>query len=80
MPAKIRHYQVTGRKTPTANDPNPQIYRMKLFARDSVHAKSRFWYFLSKLHKMKRSTGDILALNEIKEKKPTLCSLSSVRG
>ena len=69
----MRHYQVVGRRRPDEKvGANPQIYRMKLFARDAVHAKSRFWYFLSKLRKMKRSTGDVLALNEIKEKKPTL--------
>jgi large subunit ribosomal protein L18Ae len=68
MPAKIRHYQITGRKTPTPADPSPQIYRMKIFAKSPVQAKSRFWYFLHQYRKMKKTTGDILRVNEISEK------------
>jgi large subunit ribosomal protein L18Ae len=64
----IHHYQVTGRKTPTDNNPTPQLYRMKIFAKSPVQAKSRFWYFLHQYRKMKKTTGDILAVREIKEK------------
>lgn len=42
---------------------------MRIFAVNTVVAKSRFWYFLSKYHKMKASTGEILAVNEIHEKR-----------
>lgn len=34
-------------------------------------AKSRFWYFLSKLKKIKKTNGEIVSLNTIAEKKPT---------
>ena len=78
MPAKIRHYQVTGRKTPTANDPNPQIYRMKIFAKTPVQAKSRFWYFLHQYRKMKKTTGDILRVNEITEKNPNIVKVYGI--
>lgn len=61
-----------GRHLPTDKDPNPQIYRMKLWARDDVKAKSKFWYFLRKLRRVKKANGQILAVNEILEKRPTV--------
>jgi large subunit ribosomal protein L18Ae len=36
-------YQVVGRHLPTASDPNPTVYRMKVWAQDEVKAKSKFW-------------------------------------
>nr|CCA22335.1 60S ribosomal protein L18a putative [Albugo laibachii Nc14] len=64
----IRQYQVSGRKAPTEKEPNPPIYRMKLFAPNEVLAKSRFWYFLHQVKKMKKTTGEILDVNELREK------------
>ncbi len=46
---KFHQYQVVGRHLPTANDENPQIYRMKLWATDAVRAKSKFWCVLHHL-------------------------------
>ncbi|XP_008246226.1 PREDICTED: 60S ribosomal protein L18a-like isoform X1 [Prunus mume] len=37
---------------------------MKLWATNEVHAKSKFWYFLRKLKKVKKSNGQVLAINE----------------
>ncbi len=48
----------------------PKIYRMKIFAPNTVVARSRFWYFLSKLKKIKRANGEIIAVNEIFEAQP----------
>jgi hypothetical protein len=42
----VSEYQVVGRHLPTEADPNPKIYRMRIFAPNEVVAKSRFWYFL----------------------------------
>ena len=66
----MRHYQVIGRKLPNETDPSPQLYRMQIFASNEVHAKSRFWYFLHQYKKMKKTTGQILSVNEIFEKNP----------
>eukprot|EP00889_Picochlorum_renovo_P001983 jgi/Picre1/29013/NNA_004407.t1 len=66
-----RQFQIVGRHVPTEKDPNPQIYRMKMWARDEVKAKSKFWYFLRKLRRVKKANGQILAVNEIFEKNPT---------
>ena len=64
----MKLYQVVGRKAPTKTDENPPAYRMKLFARNEVMAKSRFWYFMHQMRKMKKTTGEILDVNEIVEK------------
>ena len=64
----MKLYQVVGRKAPTAADANPPAYRMKLFAPNEVVAKSRFWYFMHQMRKMKKTTGEILDVNEIVEK------------
>lgn len=40
---KYHQYQVVGRHLPTIRDPEPTIYRMKLWASDPVRAKSKFW-------------------------------------
>ncbi|CAL5330386.1 unnamed protein product [Camellia sinensis] len=45
-------------------DQHPKIYRMKLWATNEVRAKSKFWYFLRKLKKVKKSNGQMLAINE----------------
>ena len=74
----VKHYQVTGRKTPTANDPTPQLYRMKIFAKTTVQAKSRFWYFLHQYRKMKKTTGDILSVREIKEKNSNIVNVYGI--
>ena len=38
---------------------------MRLFAPNTVVAKSRFWYFLKKLRKVKKSAGEIVSLNVV---------------
>jgi len=68
MSSKLKLYQVVGRKAPNKNDENPPAYRMKLFAPNEVVAVSRFWYFMHQMRKMKRTTGEILDINEITEK------------
>lgn len=38
---------------------------MRIFAPNEVVAKSRFWYFLSKLRKVKKTNGEIVGLNVV---------------
>ncbi|GER38655.1 60S ribosomal protein L18a [Striga asiatica] len=81
---KFHQYQVVGRALPTEAEEHPKIYRMKLWATNEVRAKSKFCcilasrvlfktslYFLRKLKKVKKSNGQVLAINEIFEKNPT---------
>ncbi|KAJ5245982.1 hypothetical protein N7468_000965 [Penicillium chermesinum] len=67
---RLNEYQVIGRLLPTEANPTPKLYRMRIFAPNSVVAKSRFWYFLSQLRKIKKSNGEIVSLNVISEKRP----------
>jgi len=66
----FKEYQVIGRKLPSEKDETPRLYRMRIFAVNDVVAKSRFWYFLKKLRKVKKSAGEIVSLNIIHEKRP----------
>ncbi|KAJ4457500.1 putative 60S ribosomal protein L18a-1 [Paratrimastix pyriformis] len=68
----VRQFEITGRKLPTKDQPVGPIYRMNIFAPNSVVAKSRFNYFLSHLKKVKRSHCEILEVKEYFERKPTL--------
>jgi hypothetical protein len=42
---------------------------MRIFAPNDVVAKSRFWYFLGKLRKIKKANGEIISLNQVRRKK-----------
>jgi len=70
MVSRFTEYQVIGRRLPTAQDPTPKLFRMRIFAPNEVIAKSRFWYFLRKLHKAKKASGEIVSVNVISEAKP----------
>lgn len=59
-------YQVIGRHLPTADVPTPKLWRMRIFAPNEVVAKSRFWYFVRKLHKAKKASGEIVACNVVR--------------
>jgi large subunit ribosomal protein L18Ae len=63
--ARLREYQVIGRHLPTESNPTPKLYRMRIFAPNDVVAKSRFWYFLSQLKKVKKGNGEIVSINEV---------------
>ena len=60
---RLNEYQVIGRHLPTETQPTPKLYRMRIFAPNTVVAKSRFWYFLMKLRKVKKSNGEIITIN-----------------
>lgn len=62
---RLTEYQVIGRHLPTETNPTPKLYRMRIFAPNTVVAKSRFWYFLMKLRKVKKANGEIVSLNVV---------------
>ena len=74
LPRGQSQYQVVGRFVPNEkyDEHNPQckVYRMNLFAKNKVVARSRFWYFMSRMCPVKRANGQIIAVNEISEKSP----------
>lgn len=71
----LQQYHVVGRMVPgrggTKPDEDTAVYRMRIFAENEVIAKSRFWYFLRKLKRVKKANGEILAVNVIHEKDAT---------
>jgi len=76
---------VIGRHLPTEANPNPALYRMRIFAPNEVVAKSRFWYFLRGLKKVKKATGEIVSVNvvcglETEGRRQTTCSLFACRS
>eukprot|EP00918_Siedleckia_nematoides_P060127 GHVU01131149.1.p1 GENE.GHVU01131149.1~~GHVU01131149.1.p1 ORF type:complete len:142 (+),score=14.50 GHVU01131149.1:179-604(+) len=68
---KMTEWEIVGRAAPTKKLPEPKVYRMHLFSRNDVLAKSKFWYFMKKLNKAKRTGGEILSVKRVLEKHPT---------
>ncbi len=68
--SRFSEYQVVGRRVPTEKEPTPKLFRMRLFAVNEVVAKSRFWYFLKQVNKVKKASGEIVSINRIFEKSP----------
>merc|ERR1719150_44524 len=68
---KMHHYEIVGRAAPTPKNPVPKIFKMKLFAKNAVIARSKFWYFMKKINKAKRSGGQILRQTELFDQSPT---------
>lgn len=54
-----------GRHLPTEAQPTPTLYRMTIFAPNTSVAKSRYWYFLRGLKKVKKGTGEIVSVKEV---------------
>merc|ERR1711865_1203510 len=67
---KYKQFQIVGRKLPSESEPSPKLFRMKMWSTDAVRARSKYWYFLSMLRKVKKTNGQILAVNEIREEDP----------
>jgi large subunit ribosomal protein L18Ae len=61
----IHQFLVVGRAIPTEKDKNPKIYKMRIFAVDAVRAKSKFWYYLKKMNKVKKAIGEVLSCHEV---------------
>uniref|UniRef100_A0A8K9Y3H2 Large ribosomal subunit protein eL20 n=1 Tax=Oncorhynchus mykiss TaxID=8022 RepID=A0A8K9Y3H2_ONCMY len=66
----LREYKVVGRLLPSVKNPTPPLYRMRIFAPNHVVAKSRFWYFVSQLRKMKKANGETVYCGLVHEKTP----------
>merc|ERR1711937_915982 len=67
---ELKEYEIVGRKHPSAADPNPSVYRMQIFAPNSVAAKSRFWFFVSFYKKINKTAGEVVECREVVERHP----------
>eukprot|EP01069_Polyplicarium_translucidae_P008470 Polyplicarium_translucidae@DN3225_c0_g2_i1.p2 len=61
----MHEYSIVGRGRPTPKDLEPSIFRMQVFARNHVVAKSKFWYFMKRLNKCKRAHGEVLEVTRV---------------
>lgn len=68
---ELKEFKIIGRHVPTEKIPNPPLYKMRIFAPDIVAAKSRFWYFMKMLKKLKKAVGEIVICSQIFDKSPT---------
>lgn len=66
----LREYRIIGRKLPSATLKTPPLYEMHIYAPDEVQAKSRFWFFLRQLKRVKKSAGEIVDCKLVNERKP----------
>ena len=76
LPTGQSQYQVVGRFVPNEKykEDNAQckVYRMNLFAKNKVVARSRFWYFMGRMCRVKKANGQIISVSQIYEKTPTV--------
>jgi large subunit ribosomal protein L18Ae len=74
LPTGQSQFMVVGRYVPNQKyaqgHPQCKVYRMKLFAKNAVVARSRFWYFMGRLTRVKKANGQIISVNQIFEKSP----------
>jgi large subunit ribosomal protein L18Ae len=74
LPRGQSQYQVVGRFVPNQKydeaSPMCKVYRMNLFAKNKVVARSRFWYFLGRMCRVKKANGQIISVSQIYEKSP----------
>jgi len=68
---ELKQFRIVGRRLPTEKETTPPLYQMKIFAPNYVQAKSRFWYFIALLKNVKKANGEVLACDEIFDRKPT---------
>merc|ERR1712160_198314 len=55
---RVNQYYVVGRRLPTEDCPAPTLYRIRVFGRDEVLARSKFWYHMKRQHKIfEKRTG-----------------------
>jgi len=75
LPTGQSQFQVVGRFVPndkySEDSPMCKVYRMNLFAKNRAVARSRFWYFLGRLCRVKKANGQIISVSQIYEKSPT---------
>ena len=68
---QIRQYWVVGRQLPSEAQPEPTCYGIRVFAKNQVLARSKFWYEMKRQNKVRKCQGEIVSVNEIFEKKTT---------
>ena len=69
MSATVKQYWVVGRQLPSESNPEPTCYRIRVFAKNTVIARSHFWYEMKRQNKVRKCQGEIVSVSEIFERK-----------
>jgi large subunit ribosomal protein L18Ae len=64
--AWLKQYYIIGREWPMEYKKEPELFFMKIYAPNNIIAKSRFWYFLKKTRKVKKSMGELVSFKLIR--------------
>merc|ERR1712113_286996 len=72
---KYKQYQIIGCRFGSNKEINSKLYRMNIWAADGTRARAKFWYFLRKLRRIKKSNGRIVYCHEVFEKKNNVKNL-----
>jgi len=62
----LNQYYIIGREWPNDHKKEPELFFMKIYAPNNIVAKSRFWYFLKKTRKIKKSMGEVVSFKKIR--------------
>ena len=60
-----REFLVFGRQKPDEQNPSPKIVAIRVFAKNPVLAKFKFWSMARKESKLKRTKGEIIRVSEV---------------
>ena len=66
-----RQFLVFGRRKPTQEGEQTQVCVSKVFAPNEAFARSHFWKLNARKHKLKKSRGEIIKVQEVHEKNTT---------
>jgi len=69
MSKAIRQFWVVGRESPSEENKDPTCYRIRVFAKNTVIARSKFWYEMKRQNKVRKCQGEIVSVSEIFERK-----------
>ena len=64
----MNQYWVVGRQNPSESNPEPTCYRIRVFAKNTVIARSKFWYQMKRQNKVRRTQGEIVSVSQIFER------------
>ena len=67
---RVKQYIIVGRAKPVVTagkQEEPKVYRMRVFAPNTVIAKSKFWTLMRKQKKIKHTGGELVAIHELLE-------------
>lgn len=63
-----RQFIVFGRALPSEKVPEPKVVAVRVFARNEAFARSAFWSLNRRDHKLKKSHGEVIKVQEVHEK------------